>query len=88
MILPLTSVAVDGYRSICRIRLPVGHLTVLAGRNGVGKTNLYRALELLAAAARGGLSREIPEEGGIESVLWADHAEVDLVATACPASSP
>jgi len=71
MILPLTAVAVDGYRSIRRIRLPVGHLTVLVGRNGVGKTNLYRALELLAAAARGALTREIAEEGGIESVLWA-----------------
>jgi len=71
MILPLTAVAVDGYRSIRRIRLPVGHLTVLVGRNGVGKTNLYRALELLAAAARGSLTREIAEEGGIESVLWA-----------------
>jgi predicted ATPase len=71
VILPLTAVAVDGYRSIRRIRLPVGHLTVLVGRNGVGKTNLYRSLELLAAAARGALTREIAEEGGIESVLWA-----------------
>jgi predicted ATPase len=71
MTLPLTAIAVEGYRSVRRIRLPVGHLTVLVGRNGVGKTNLYRALELLAAAARGALTREIAEEGGIESVLWA-----------------
>ena len=73
MILPLTAVAVDGYRSVRHIRLPVGHLTVLVGRNGVGKTNLYRALELLAAAARGGLSREIAEEGGIELKRWHDN---------------
>lgn len=71
MLLPLAAIAVEGYRSLRRIRLPVGHLTVLVGRNGVGKTNLYRALELLAAAAQGSLTRAIAEEGGIESVLWA-----------------
>lgn len=71
MILPLTAVAVEGYRSIRRIHLPVGHLTVLVGRNGVGKTNLYRALELLSGAAHGSLTWDIAEEGGIESVLWA-----------------
>lgn len=71
MIQPLTAIAIEGYRSIRRIRLPVGHLSVLVGRNGVGKTNLYRALELLAAAAQGSLTRAIAEEGGIESVLWA-----------------
>lgn len=71
MTLPLSAVTVDGYRSVRRIRFPVGHLTVLVGRNGVGKTNLYRALELLAAAARGVITREIVAEGGLESVLWA-----------------
>jgi len=71
MILPLSALAVDGYRSVRSIGLPIGHLTVLVGRNGVGKTNLYRALELLAAAARGTLTLELAEEGGLESVLWA-----------------
>ena len=36
MILPLSAVAVEGYRSLRRIRFPVGHLTVLVGKNGVG----------------------------------------------------
>ncbi len=67
----LTGFQVEGYRSIRKLRLPVGHLSVLVGRNGVGKTNLYRALELTAAAARGTITREIAGEGGIESVLWA-----------------
>ncbi|PPE77589.1 ATPase [Kaistia algarum] len=71
MPLRVTSVSAELYRSIRRIRVPVGHLTVLVGRNGVGKTNLYRSLELLAAAARGTITREIAEEGGVESVLWA-----------------
>ena len=71
MPLRLTSVSAELYRSIRRIQLPVEELTVLVGKNGVGKTNLYRALELLAAAARGTITREIAEEGGFESVLWA-----------------
>jgi predicted ATPase len=36
-----------GYRSLRAIRFPVGRLTVFVGANGVGKTNLYRALQLL-----------------------------------------
>ena len=32
------------YRSLRSIRFPTGRLTVFVGANGVGKTNLYRAL--------------------------------------------
>jgi predicted ATPase len=44
---------------------------VFIGANGVGKTNLYKALGLLRCAAEGTITRAIAEEGGIESVLWA-----------------
>lgn len=66
-----TEVAIHGYRSIRDIRLPLRRLTVLVGANGVGKTNLYRSLELLQAAARGSLADEIAREGGLGSVFWA-----------------
>jgi predicted ATPase len=69
--MPIAAVSVAGYRSIQHLRLPVGPLTVLVGKNGVGKTNLYRALELLHAAADGSITRCIAEDGGAESVLWA-----------------
>ena len=46
-------------------------LSVFVGANGVGKTNLYRALQLIQAAAAGTLSRELAGEGGMESALWA-----------------
>jgi predicted ATPase len=69
--MPVAAVSVAGYRSIQHLRLPVGPLTVLVGKNGVGKTNLYRALELLHAAADGSITRCIAEDGGAESVLWA-----------------
>ncbi|WP_240230177.1 AAA family ATPase [Devosia lacusdianchii] len=67
----LTAVEIIGYRSIRKIRFPVRQLTVLVGGNGVGKTNLYRSLELLQAAARGTLADEIAREGGLGSIFWA-----------------
>lgn len=67
----LTSIGITGYRSIKSIIVPLRRLTVLVGGNGVGKTNLYRSLELLSAAARGTLADEIAREGGLGSILYA-----------------
>ena len=67
----LSAIEITGYRSIRKIRFPVRQLTVLVGGNGVGKTNLYRSLELLQAAARGTLADEIAREGGLASIFWA-----------------
>ena len=69
--MPLTSVTIQGYRSVRRLTLPIEACSVFVGSNGVGKTNLYKALELLRCAAEGTITRAIAEEGGIESVLWA-----------------
>lgn len=73
----LTDVHIAGYRSIRSIRFPVRRLSVLIGGNGVGKTNLYRALELVHAAARGTLAEEIGREGGMQSVFWAGERKRD-----------
>lgn len=67
----LTDIHIAGYRSVRSIHFPVRQLSVLVGANGVGKTNLYRALELVRAAATGEFAREIAREGGLASVLWA-----------------
>ena len=67
----ITELRVSNYRSIRSIRLPLRQLTVLVGANGVGKTNLYRALHMLQAAALGTLAEEIAREGGLGSVFWA-----------------
>jgi hypothetical protein len=81
-----------GYRSLRKIRFPVGRLGVFLGANGVGKTNLYRALQLLQASAAGTLSRELAAEGGMESALWAGerprHEPVRMVFGAGFASVP
>jgi predicted ATPase len=59
------------YRSLRAIRFPSERLTVFVGANGVGKTNLYRVLQLLQASAAGTLSYELAREGGLESAVWA-----------------
>jgi predicted ATPase len=71
MALRIRQVAIAGYRSLRAISFPVGGLTVFVGANGVGKTNLYRALQLIQAAAAGKLASELAAEGGMESALWA-----------------
>jgi predicted ATPase len=68
---PLSAVTIQGYRSIRSLTVPIDPCSVYLGPNGVGKTNLYRALELLRCAADGTVTRAIANEGGIESVLWA-----------------
>ncbi len=48
----LRVVAVNGYRSLRDLVLPLAPLTLVTGANGSGKTSLYRALRLLADAAQ------------------------------------
>ncbi|NRD61311.1 AAA family ATPase [Corallococcus exiguus] len=67
----LTRLDIAGYRSVRQLHLELGPVTVVVGPNGSGKTNLYRALYLLAAAAEGRLARTLADEGGTLSVMWA-----------------
>jgi predicted ATPase len=67
----LTDIDIKGYRSVRKLRLPLRQLTVLIGGNGVGKTNLYRSIELLSATAKGTLADEIATEGGLGSIHFA-----------------
>ncbi len=67
----IEEIRISGYRSIRDLRLRLSELTVFTGPNGCGKSNLYRALVIMAAAARGDLARALAEEGGMPSALWA-----------------
>lgn len=64
-------IAIAGYRSIRSIILRLGQLNVVTGANGTGKSNIYRALRLLADAADGRLAASLALEGGFDSVRWA-----------------
>lgn len=70
MSMKLRSLTVAGYRSLKTIRMEIGDVNVFVGDNGVGKSNLYRALHLAQSAAEGTFSREIAAEGGMAAVLW------------------
>jgi predicted ATPase len=63
--------AVSGYRSLQNVVVPFGQLTLVTGANGSGKSNLYRALRLLTAAARGTMVGALAKEGGLPAVMWA-----------------
>ena len=67
----LTTLAVENYRSLRDLVVPLAQLNVITGPNGSGKSNLYRALRLLADAARNGAVAALAREGGLPSVLWA-----------------
>lgn len=68
---PLQKIWIRGYRSIVDVRLELGGVTVVTGPNGVGKTNLYRGIQMLAATTRTDFLRTVALEGGMGSMKWA-----------------
>lgn len=72
----LQTLAVANYRSIRSLVMPLGSLNLITGANGSGKSNLYRALRLLAEAAQGGIVSSLAREGGFGSTLWAGPEEI------------
>jgi len=66
----LRSMFAENYRSLRSIRMDLADTTLFLGENGAGKSNLYRALQLVQAAVRGRLAHELASEGGMLSALW------------------
>jgi predicted ATPase len=67
----IETLAVENYRSLRRLIVPLAALTVVTGANGSGKSSLYRALRLLAGSSRNGAVAALAREGGLPSTLWA-----------------
>jgi predicted ATPase len=67
----ISAIAVGNYRSLLKLVVPLGRLNVITGRNGSGKSNLFRVLRLLADTAQGGIIHSLAREGGMASTLWA-----------------
>ncbi len=72
----LTALAINNYRSILNLVVPLGPLNVITGPNGTGKSNLYKALRLLAETAGGGVVNALAKEGGLHSTYWAGPEKV------------
>lgn len=67
----LETVAVENYRSLRHLIVPLKRCNVVTGPNGSGKSSLYRALRLLADSARNGAVSALAREGGLRSTMWA-----------------
>lgn len=67
----LQTLAVENYRSLHELVMPLARLTVVTGANGVGKSNLYGALRLLVKAAQGDMVAALAREGGLPNAMWA-----------------
>lgn len=73
----ITTLAVENYRSLRKLTVPLNRLNVVTGANGTGKSSLYRALRLLADSARGGAVSALAREGGLPSVMWAGEKKAE-----------
>jgi predicted ATPase len=67
----IRTVAVEGYRSLRSLVLPLGRLSVITGANGSGKSSVYRSLRLLADVAQNAVVASLAREGGLPSTFWA-----------------
>jgi predicted ATPase len=74
--LVITTLAIENYRSLRRLIVPLATLNVVTGANGSGKSSLYRALRLLADSSRNGAVAALAREGGLPSTLWAGPEKV------------
>ena len=72
----LQTLEVENYRSLRSIVVPLGRLNVIQGANGSGKSNLYKALRLLADTAAGGVVGSLAREGGLKSTFWAGPEKI------------
>lgn len=67
----ISTIAISNYRSLRDFGVRLGRLNLITGANGSGKSNLYRALRLLADIAQGRAIQSLAREGGIQYTLWA-----------------
>lgn len=64
----MTRLALRQYKSIEQCDIELASITILVGRNGVGKSNILDALRFVADALRNTLEYAIRERGGIDQV--------------------
>jgi predicted ATPase len=72
----IRTLAIENYRSLRRVVVPLAALNLVTGANGSGKSSLYRALRLLADSSRNGAVAALAREGGLPSTLWAGPEKI------------
>ncbi|GAB2982837.1 AAA family ATPase [Streptomyces pseudoechinosporeus] len=66
----LLELHVENFRSLRDVTIPLGPLTVLVGPNGVGKSNVLKVFDFLAAIIRTDLQPALDEQGGFDEVAF------------------
>ena len=61
----LKEVRIENYKSIHKLKLELGRVTVLIGENGCGKSNILEAIALASAAVDNKLDNEFLASRGI-----------------------
>jgi predicted ATPase len=85
----ITELRIEGLRTIERLTLSLGGLTVLIGENGSGKSSILEACEILRRAAGPEFFNELHSvHGGMFSLLRHDAAELRLGVTVDGAGEP
>lgn len=72
----LKTLAIENYRSLRSVIVTLGRLNIVQGLNGSGKSNLYKALRLLADTAAGSVVSSLAREGGLNSTMWAGPEKI------------
>ncbi|WP_245923110.1 AAA family ATPase [Leucothrix arctica] len=73
----IKTLSISNYRSLLNLVIPLSNLNVVAGANASGKSNLYKALRLLAETAQGGVVSALAQEGGLGSTFWAGPENIN-----------
>lgn len=63
----IREIEIEGFKSIERLKLELGRVTVLIGENGCGKSNILEAIAFASAASADRLSHEFLASRGIRS---------------------
>jgi predicted ATPase len=66
----LTSINIEGFKSIKQQAIPLAGITVIIGANGAGKSNFVSFFKMLNCMTTGGLQQFIGKEGGAQSLLY------------------
>ncbi|XSZ47021.1 AAA family ATPase [Francisella noatunensis] len=72
----IKTLAVNNYHSLLNLVIPLSQLNIITGANASGKSNLYKALRLLAETAQGGVVNSLAKEGGLTTTLWAGPEKI------------
>ncbi|HEY2451824.1 MAG TPA: AAA family ATPase [Scandinavium sp.] len=71
-------IQIQNFRSVRNIHLELGKLNIIFGSNGCGKSNIYKGIQLLSAAADGQFSTHLSDEGGLENVMWSGRTSTTM----------